>query len=78
MREELAQYSHEVWAQWMKYLFSECEENDDGSVTIPAEFISRWDRQLNTLYKDLPENEKESDRAEADKIIKIIMTVCYG
>ncbi len=42
------------------------------TVTIPAQMVARWTRQMNTPYADLPENEKESDREEADKIIAIL------
>ena len=31
----------------------------------------RWRRQMRTKYEDLPEEEKKSDREEADKMIAI-------
>ena len=34
--EQLASEQHDIWSHWMNYLFSICETNDDGSVTIPA------------------------------------------
>lgn len=46
-------------------LFSKCIEHDDGSLTIPAEYVQRWRRQIATVYVDLPESEKASDRKEA-------------
>jgi len=72
MREKLAEYAHEAWSGWMRYLFEKSERNSDGTVTIPAWAVARWTRQMNTPYADLPENEKESDREEADKIIAIL------
>lgn len=39
---------------------------------MPKWAVDRWERQLNTLYKDLSEKEKESDRKESDKIIEIL------
>ena len=72
LREQLAALAHEQWAGWMKYLFEKSIDGDDGSVEIPASFVARWKRQMNTLYVDLPETEKESDRAEADKVLRII------
>jgi hypothetical protein len=72
-REQLADYAHDAWSGWMEYLFEKSKENSDGSVTIPTELVKRWKRQLNTSYKDLSEKEKNSDRDEADKMIKIFL-----
>ena len=71
LREALADYAHEAWSGWMKYLFSKSVSNPDGSVTIPEYLVSRWRWELGTKYKDLPEAIKESDRMEADKILAI-------
>jgi hypothetical protein len=62
--EQLAAYAHETWAGWMKYLFGKSPRNADGSV---------WTRQMNTSYEDLPEGEKQSDRAEAIKIMRVFL-----
>ena len=72
LRESLADYAHEAWSGWMKYLYTKCSAiADDGAILIPASLVERWERQMNTSYSDLPENEKESDRKEADKMIEI-------
>lgn len=71
-REALAEYAHEAWAGWMKYMFGKSTESSMGYVEIPAELVQRWQRQMNTPYSELPENEKESDRAEADKMLAIL------
>jgi hypothetical protein len=71
-REQLAALAHEQWSGWMEYMFSKSVHNADGSVTIPAELVSRWARQMNTPYEQLPEQEKESDRVEADKVIRLL------
>ena len=71
-REKLAEYAHDSWSGWMQYLFDKSDINEDCSVTIPPELVTRWGRQMNTAYLELPENEKESDLAEADKILAII------
>lgn len=72
MREQLAALSHEQWSQWMEYLFARCEMQPDGSAAIPAALVERWTRQMKTLYDDLPEAEKESDRREADRVLQIV------
>lgn len=70
--EDLANYAHEAWVGWMKYLFSKSTLNDDGSFTIPPDLARRWARQVVTRYDVLPENEKESDRVEARKMLNIV------
>lgn len=69
---KLADYEHDRWSRWQKYLFSKCITNNDGSVTIPKEFVDRWTRQINTVYNDLPEEEKQSDIKEAKQILDCI------
>lgn len=72
MREELAEYAHDAWSGWHRYMLSKCQVNQDGSVTIPLWAVQRWQRQMNTPYADLPESEKASDLTEADKMIAIM------
>jgi len=70
--EKLADYAHEAWSGWMKYLFEKSSSSEDGSVTIPKELVDRWTRQLETPYEDLSEEEKASDRKEAYKMLNIV------
>lgn len=72
LRERLACYAHTAWSGWMVYLFSKIRRNDDGSFTIPSDLAARWSRQLNTGYDSLPEDEKGSDRKQADLMIEIV------
>lgn len=77
-REALAEYAHDAWSGWMKYMFSKghLEPRIPGAsenvYIMPAWAVERWTRQANTPYADLPESEKESDRLEADRMIEII------
>lgn len=71
-KEELAEYAHESWSGWMKYLFKKSIKNNDGTITIPKWAVNRWERQVTTPYAQLPEEEKESDRNEAEKILYIV------
>jgi hypothetical protein len=71
-REQLAAYAHEAWSGWMRYLFSLSTYPDSSGAKIPGELVERWLRQLNTPYIDLSEAEKDSDRAEADKMLDIV------
>jgi hypothetical protein len=70
--EELAAYAHEAWSGWMEYLFSKCLKESDG-MKIPQSLVERWTRQMQTPYAELPENEKDSDRAEALKMQAIFI-----
>lgn len=72
VKERLAEYAHKAWSGWMKYMFKKSFLLSDGSVKIPADLANRWRGQFKTDYNDLPENEKESDRHEAQRILDII------
>jgi hypothetical protein len=67
--ERLAAEQHAIWAHWMKYQFSCCVINEDGSVTIPADKVERWKRQMETPYSDLTDREKLSDIDMATRVI---------
>lgn len=75
IRERLANLAHWQWAGWMRYLFEQSKENEDGTVTIPAWAVKRWKRQMATPYPQLSEQEKESDREEADKVLAELRAV---
>jgi len=72
MREKLAAFAHSQWSGWMKYLFSKGTFNGDGTWTMPAWAVKRWRNQMNSDYSDLSEQEKNSDREEADGMLKVI------
>ena len=72
LREELADLEHQQWSGWMDYLFSKAYFNDDGEAMLSLESIERWNRQRTTPYAQLSEAEKNSDRAEADKVLMIM------
>ncbi len=71
LRETLAAYAHDAWARWMEHLFTKGAYIGYGFIIRDGSAI-RWKRQMRTLYADLPEDEKESDRREADKIIALL------
>lgn len=72
LREQLAALAHEQWSGWMQYLFNKGVFNDDGTWTMPAWAVERWSRQAASHYAGLSEQEKDSDREEADKMLQII------
>jgi hypothetical protein len=72
MREQLAGLMHDIWTGWLIYMFSLCHENDDGSITIPKWAVERWKRQTLTAYDALSDQEKDSDRTEADRVLRLL------
>lgn len=66
--ELLAALEHERWSGWERYREEVCD-----SVHPSGELNEeRWRRQRETPYAELTEKEKESDRIEARKGLKII------
>lgn len=72
LREALAALAHEQWSGWMGYMFGKGIVTSSGSLRLPPELVQRWDRQMRTPYAELPEEEKESDRKEADRVLALI------
>jgi len=70
--EQLADKQHAHEACWMQYLFSSCDPNPDGSLTIPCGLVDRWQKQIDTSYSDLSERKKRADRDEVAHILSII------
>uniref|UniRef100_A0A6M3LY95 Uncharacterized protein n=1 Tax=viral metagenome TaxID=1070528 RepID=A0A6M3LY95_9ZZZZ len=69
--ERLADIQHNIWASWMSWMFREGGRNrfidggeHDGMKlwTMNPEKAMRWQRQMETPFAALPEDEKESDR----------------
>jgi hypothetical protein len=71
LQEKLADLCHSQWAGWMEYLFSQGTFNIDGTWTMPKWAVQRWTRQMKTKYQQLSETEKNSDKKEANKFLKI-------
>ena len=63
--EKLADIEHQRWADWQKYVFDKCKTQDSGrgvgkpfDLIIPSELVEHWQRQINTPYSELSEEEK--------------------
>jgi len=70
--EKLANIEHQRWAHWQKYIHSVCVKNDNGTLTIPEWAVIGWGKQINTNYEDLTKKEKDSDREQVYKYLKIL------
>jgi len=72
--EKGADLEHDRWAGWQAYLFSKSKWTKNGYL-IPKELCERWQRQIDTPYEKLSEQEKESDRKEVRKYIPLLEKV---
>ena len=70
--EALAAVEHERWSHWQRHLHAQCQSQDDGSLTIPADLVARWTTQMSTPYPGLSEAEKESDREQVRRYLSVI------
>ena len=57
--EILAALEHEQWAHWTDYMLKNMDDDN----------VLRWNDQIDTKYADLSEQEKNSDRSWALKVI---------
>ena len=71
--EELASQEHSRWSHWQTYLHSKGEKQEDGSLLLPANLVSRWERQARTEYAELSPQEQESDRDQVRKYLPILV-----
>lgn len=71
--ERLAAVEHERWASWQRYVHDHCERQPDGSLVIPAELASRWEMQIETMYAELSELEKDSDREQVHRYLPVLL-----
>lgn len=72
LREQLAAIEHERWSDWQRYVHRSCWREPDGSLTIPAHLVERWERQIITPYAELSEAEKQKDRDQVDRYWPLI------
>ena len=70
--EAIADVEHGRWAHWQRYLHQQCTRLEDGSLVIPAALVERWQRLINTDYADLTEDERASDREQADAYLSVL------
>lgn len=74
--EKLADIEHQRWADWQQYLFSKCSlAENECDLVIPIELVKRWQKQIETDYKNLSEKEKDSDREQVMRYWPIISSL---
>lgn len=72
LREKFAEAAHDSWSGWAKYMLRCCQARSPSGYYLPIHYVERWCRQMATLYADLTEGEKESDRKEADRYLDVL------
>ena len=70
--EQLAAVEHERWSHWQRYVHTKCVRQPDGSLLLPASLVARWEKQIETKYAELDEQERESDREQVRKYLPLI------
>lgn len=73
--ERFADFYHGERSGWIKEMLGETASNSDGSITISKEQLDMWENRMNTPYQDITEDEKESSKSQAAKIIDIVEEV---
>lgn len=68
--EQLAEIEHQRWADWQAWCHKILRENCP-SPELEA-VLERWDKQIATPYKDLTEQEKQSDRDQVDRYLPLL------
>jgi len=66
---------HAQWSGWVHYLFEKGTDNDDGSVTLPREFVTQWSRQAQLLWPEMTQKEQHVAREAASKFMAVMRDV---
>lgn len=75
LREQLAAIEHERWADWQHWMHAQGLRSADGSISLPAAQVAKWERQIATPYAALSDTEKQSDRDQVDRYWHLIKAV---
>lgn len=70
--DQLASIEHDRWAHWQRYMHSKATRQPDGSLIIPADLVTKWERQIAMPFAQLSETEKDSDREQVQKYLPLI------
>lgn len=73
-RERLAEYAHDAWSSYMAYFLKRLDQDNDGNLVIPKAYARNLHSLIATSYSELPEDDRQGDREEADKMLVIITT----
>jgi len=72
LRQELAAYAHDTWANYVEFLLRESREGDAGTIIIPTVLVDKLNWRTSLPYESLPEEIQQSYLEEADRMLKIM------
>ena len=71
-----AKIAHQIWSHWMKQFTSICiPAGPNGTYIVPQCDLNRWKRLMVTEFKDLTDDEKESDYEMAELYMKDLKVI---
>jgi hypothetical protein len=73
--EQLSAVEHERWSHWQRYMHGKAVRNSNGTLTIPADLVSRWERLMQTPYAELTDDERESDREQVKRYLPLLAEI---
>lgn len=73
--ERLASIQHDTWCDFKRNLYAICEQNNDGSLTIPKEYVKQWRIDINTPYEKLSLEKKEYCRDKSRVYISVFKAI---
>ena len=76
-REDLAELMHYYWVQQMELVFKKLVKSGK-KYCLPFENINCWSHRMDAPYNRLSEQDKELNRLEADRIIKVLLRHTRG
>lgn len=76
--DDLAAIEHQRWSHWQRYMHGKAQRQSDGSLLVPAELVTRWEKQIAMDFAELNDEEKESDREQVRRYLPLIARALTG
>lgn len=69
----IAEEMHYIWGNWMTWMFKVCNtlviNEKIKTIYIPEDLYKKWTKQKDSMYSELSDEEKETSRRHATKIL---------
>ena len=62
---------YDLWTGHIAAFLSECQF-ERWAIIVPEDVLKRWQRRMSATYDELPNEEKEIARQEADRILRAL------